>query len=136
MSTMLPDKPSSLIRIALADLKRIEKDPRYRVDMTQWHTPTGGLCRVCLAGSVIAKTLQSDSLKYVTANYYSQRERLKFYALNEFRLGNIQGGLIHMGIDIPYKLLYGVPICEYSRDPEQFHRDMAELANLLEENSL
>ena len=53
----LPDKPSELIRLALADLRKCEADPRYLIDMAQWHRPvTSELCHVCLAGAVMART--------------------------------------------------------------------------------
>jgi hypothetical protein len=54
----LPNKPSELIRVALKDLEEAERDPHYEVEMCTWHRPssTTGVCTVCLAGSVLAKS--------------------------------------------------------------------------------
>ena len=38
----LPSKPSQLIRVALADLAKAERDDRYKIDMGIWHLPEGG----------------------------------------------------------------------------------------------
>lgn len=35
----LPDKLSTLIRVAVEDAKKIEKDPRYILNMDIWHMP-------------------------------------------------------------------------------------------------
>lgn len=53
----LPDKLSDLLIVALTDLELCENDERYNIFMGAWHTPCGdGICHVCLAGSVIAKS--------------------------------------------------------------------------------
>jgi hypothetical protein len=52
----LPDKLSELIRVAVKDLEACRADPAYVIDMFDWHLPRGGVCHVCLAGAVFAKT--------------------------------------------------------------------------------
>lgn len=60
----LPNKPSELIAIALADLIKVEKSKKFRVAMGAWHwTPPGSnVCHVCLAGAVMACTLKSREI--------------------------------------------------------------------------
>lgn len=70
----LPKKPSALILLALDDLAKAERSPRYRVDMGTYHggsenlpqydpatckvtRPKAAPCVVCLAGSVMAFSL-------------------------------------------------------------------------------
>lgn len=56
----LPGKPSALIRIALDDLKKAEKDPTMKISMDTWlQVAKNGVdkCAVCMAGSVMAKRL-------------------------------------------------------------------------------
>lgn len=56
----LPDKKSDLLILALEDYFKIKNDLRYCIDMTDWHIGTSyrTLCTVCLAGAVMAKSLQ------------------------------------------------------------------------------
>lgn len=142
---MLPDLPSDLIRVALVDLRRCEADPRYKVCMYEWHIPgrdeTGrsDYCYVCLAGSVMAKSLGADKETYALPNNYVESgEDVKLRAVNDFRSGYISVALAVMGlvnsIDNP------VPnreIVEYSQDTiERFHTEMQVLAQELEEVGL
>lgn len=69
----LPSKASELIRLALRDLRAVESEPdKFIVDMYEWHRPVSlngdGPCVVCLAGSVLAKSLSVESGEYVGAN--------------------------------------------------------------------
>ena len=83
----LPDKPSELIRLAIRDMQLCERDPRYNLNMNQWHS--GGssdgerVCQVCMAGSVMAKTLQvpiEDYEDMIETLFYD-----KMRAINSFR---------------------------------------------------
>ena len=55
-----PETLSGLIRLALGDLRKCEQDPRYKVDMFEWHRPlnAGGqeVCHVCFAGATMAQS--------------------------------------------------------------------------------
>lgn len=57
-SKLPPTKLSDLIQLALDDIDAIEKDPRYVVDMNWWHMPMDVACHVCLAGAVMARSLE------------------------------------------------------------------------------
>lgn len=52
------DKLHLLLGAALKDFKACEKDRNYTIDMLCWHAPSKPqhVCRVCLAGSILAKT--------------------------------------------------------------------------------
>jgi len=56
--TTLPTTLSGLLRCAVEDAKKCDKDPRYTLDMTEWHQPIDGVCHVCMAGAVIAQRLK------------------------------------------------------------------------------
>lgn len=68
----LPDTPSALIRVAIADMEKVLSMPqRYRIVMNTWHNPIDIYtqeefasedmrCCVCFAGSVMAQTLGID----------------------------------------------------------------------------
>jgi len=98
-------KPSSLIRLALADLKKCEADPAYKIDMDNWHLPisnrTGSntVCHVCFAGAVLAKTLGASPFDDVTPSgyllyrtpdeFHSSETAQRIVSLNGFRRGYV-----------------------------------------------
>ncbi len=129
--TRIPRKPSALIRLALKDLKAVEKDKRYIVDMGEWHyfQPEMKKCEVCLAGSVLAKT---KTLPLASTRRDVPRWAL---ALNAFREGDISHGLKHLGISktpVPNDRM----INEYDASRKHFYRDMFKLADDFEECGL
>lgn len=127
----LPDKPSELIRLALSDLKKCEEDDRYGINMGVWMKVTGdGECLVCLAGSVMAQTLntpwpsETAYLRSVSPCEVAGHEKL--VALNRFRAGEIYSGLRVMGINEA-----GWPRrqCHEGGDLPKLYRDMNQLAD-------
>lgn len=144
--TTLPDKPSELIRLAIADLEKCEKDDRYEIDMYAWHQPDRdtGVCLVCLAGSVIASTLGGDrKTRLYPADYidfshpadidFSDSNKLS--ALNNFRAGYWREGLSVIRADTPNVegLPHPVP---YDENPAAFKADMLRAADILAEAGL
>jgi hypothetical protein len=151
----LPDKPSELIRVALADLRKVEALPQiYRVNMDVWHrekrvpleSNEAPLCEVCLAGSMISQSLHANPNEHRGPEDFDQETTWKLYALNEFRVGNVYDGLCYLS-NVPSGRLYAqkweelkgkdgarkyTPIAEYTKGPEDFHRDMQTLASDLE----
>lgn len=153
MSTSkLPDTLSGLIRVALADLRKVEaRADIYRIDMSEWHTGTRTLdrsprkCAVCLAGAVMAFSLDAPYSEFRTPSYYvegADGENImnKLSAINDLRDGCVvnahdvlTGGLIPPDediLDIDKQFICMVP--PYEEDPEEFHSQMEELAAALE----
>lgn len=132
----LPDLPSALIRVALADLKVCEADPLYDVRMLFWHQPNQrDVCYVCLAGAVIAKSLSVQKDHRAEPDDFEVEVGDKLHAINSFRTGDVNTGLVSLGlkpIDLPRKDMVG-----YTRaSPQQFHKQMGLLAQELEEVGL
>ena len=139
----LPSTPSELIRAALADLRACERDDGYRVDMDDWHWPTMDdrgrkVCYVCLAGAVMAQTLDvphdlrifDDDLEQ-----YGGRVEDGLRALDCFRIGEIDVGLSYLHHEVG-KLSeewqqYAYEAEYDPADPDKFHVRMNELANYL-----
>jgi len=139
-TSKLPDTPSALIRVALADLKKCEAMPGYRIDMTTFHTPTSNdVCLVCLAGAVMAQTLGVMKGGYSTPAHCPE-ELEKLIALDCFRVGDVEMGLCELGIEAPQDLLElwrgELEFTDYHDDPAQFHQDMEALAKELEAHGL
>jgi len=110
--SLLPDKRSSLIRLAVADLEKCERNPRYVINMDSWIISGETTCSVCLAGSIMAQTLNMDDRKTCLLNSllsseYSKVDIKKFCFLNSLR----------------YDLKYG-----YHRNSEQFKKELLEIA--------
>jgi hypothetical protein len=107
-------KPSTLARAALADLERVEADPRFVIRMGQWlgpatiqsgesnsvHTLGQRVCGVCMAGAVMAQSCGlgvrlsggtavslGDELR---AAGYTDTEIGQIFALDDLRCGEIE----------------------------------------------
>lgn len=131
----LPNKPSTLIRLAIADLEKIEKNSDYSIDMYDWHVSSdqthNGLCAVCLAGSVIACSLGKPSFKTVFPSHFPKKISRKLFALNEFREGYIKDGLRDFGISeskISCLRNKQVDVIDYQDNPKQFKKQMRYIA--------
>jgi len=89
----LPKKLWALIEIALADLRKVEADDRYRVDMMFFHGTTyDERCLVCLGGSVMSGSCAvAHDVNVDPEDFGSQS--WKFMALDHLRLGDVHGAL-------------------------------------------
>ena len=158
----LPDRPSALLALALADLQRVEKDPLYTVDMSNWHQPVRvpGVpmtCEVCMAGAVLAKTLHLDREDVVRFNPHHEDDEglcalgFKSYAIDELRQGRVERALELLGdvdgitfSDEDKKTAEAVELDFdgeldddlYGDDPELFKQRIGELVARLEEEGL
>ena len=130
---MLPRTPSKLIRLALADLAKCEEDPRYKVHMGEWHEPKGGVCSVCLAGSVIAQTIGTLPVVSCIPCFFDDEE-MTLIALDALRNGDVSDAFDDLGLgESP---IDDREITPYEDDHERFRTDMEELANDLEKAGL
>ena len=147
----LPKLPSALLRLAVNDLVKVERSKRYEVAMGDWHTGqcSDDVCHVCLAGSVLAKSLNIPKDAdfggvgwiYLPHGRYTE---LRLKALDSFRQGNIMYALRTLGswyekkflgqantddwVEI-YTVVRNQPL--YSRDPGVFKSSLRRLATLL-----
>ena len=129
----LPDKPSELIRLALADLALCAADPNYRIDMEEWHKPEYGVCHVCLAGAVMAKSLNAPPADQLYSyNFPSSHKKL--FVLNDLRNGLVWRAIDGLGIDLSNRGhdAHDRKITPYRTDPGAFMADMRQLADDLE----
>lgn len=121
-------KPSALLRLALSDLRKVEQDPRYKVNMERWHYPDADGCNVCLAGAVLAMTQERSlhsSLEGVAPHWARRLDALRC------------GGLYFtLGDDLPDSLRGREEIPKYDEDPIEFHNQLQGVAYLLERGGL
>ncbi len=141
----LPEKLSDLIDLALADLRKVEKDDRYAVDMATWHEPPGASldeeatrCHVCFAGAVMAGTLGTmPNVVVLPSDFTSMGDdphtARRLLALDSVRNGFVEDALRELGAySLPSDVEDHVDVPRYStHNPEPFHAAMAELAERL-----
>lgn len=137
MNKKLPNKPSELIRVALDDLRKVERSPLYRVDMGEYHTPNGK-CAVCFAGAVMAKSLGTPPSQMAWPETFGAATAKKLEALNALRTGWVESALDELdlkawngpmpeGVKSDYRIpAYG------KRNRNKFHAAMRKLAKTLE----
>ena len=83
----LPDTLGALLDVAADDFEAAMQDERYAFDPHRWHSqrPNAeeeGLCFICLAGSVIAKTLDASINADVYPKDYPDSIAVKLTALD------------------------------------------------------
>lgn len=147
----LPDKLHELLEVALNDLILCEQDPTYSVNMGWWHEKdpyvNPDVCLVCLAGTVIAKTLNVHpdvpvSLALGNSPFNSDTsQKLK-------RLDSLQSGFLNdffdheltvAQVEMRYMQLFGHPIEIPSYSPStknEFHTVLSRLVRVLKEMDL
>ena len=144
----LPDKLSDLLEVGLEDLEKCQKDDNYFIDMGEWHKPwPGGICAVCMAGSVMAKRLRTDS-KYLVLYpaSFDDDTANKLMAISHVSLGAIWAALKRLypttgrledsvNLTEEYGDAYFDPI-SYSRDPRMFKVDIQRIIKALRKYKL
>ncbi len=85
----LPDTIQELLELAIADAEVIAKDPRYKLNMGEWHlyNDESQQCEVCIAGAVIARTLKADIKDFLLPADYDDDTRMKLRALDSLWRG-------------------------------------------------
>ena len=148
--TTLPDKPSELIRVAIADLEKCEQDPRYVIEMSVWHEDAtvvrtdadeqgkpDAICAVCLAGAVMAKSLGTKPDGRATPSMVvdGEADRGRLLALDSLRVGDMVGAMLSLGLDEPEDTSVR-SVAAYHDDSIRFKSDMRRLADDLERAGL
>lgn len=133
-------KPSELIRVALADLEAVEKDPVYIVDMRIWHGNykgvSGDYCAVCLGGAVMAKSLGADPYNNLVPDDFEEEIAFRLAALDSFRQGLINKALWYMSVEPAADVSPHMTVVPYEDNPARFKADMQAMATHLEEHGL
>jgi hypothetical protein len=144
-------KPSQQLRIAVADLKEVEKSNKHIVAMSRWHWPGArilssepvagppNVCYVCLAGSVLAVTLDSDPDRAIepdSGDEMTDALGRVLYAINYFCHGQVRFGLrLIAELPIECNVPMGVTVPPYQADTNhEFHAAMEGIAVILETN--
>ena len=134
---------STVLRIALEDLEATERLPGYVIDLQVYHDPDTdehpGKCVVCLAGSVMARTLGIKPDVVSGPNRHAKPIRDRIHAIDWARLGGFAFAAIELGysdndVHKIYTLTGGdwADLTEYEDDPVQFKADMrAHIATLV-----
>lgn len=144
---MLPEKPSALLRVALADMKLCEADPKFSIDMNVWFAPENQICKVCLAGSVMAQTLKTEISEFLCPTDFEYDYTKSLMGLNQLRTGQIASAMKFLNAYEIWKasdfknplemfFSYEEEIYQYinseATDRPRFYADMESLAQELE----
>lgn len=129
----LPGQPSKLIRLALSDLKKVERSKKYVVDMENWHLPIKGKCHVCLAGSVISKSLVGKPFEGLSPSFFNIKVKHALMAIDAFRKGECCDAFFLLSLDFSVGYSFTRNIIEYELNKKLFHEQLHKLADDLEE---
>lgn len=126
--TKLPRKPSELIELALADLIKCERSPRYVIEMSDFHYPRDGVCEVCLAGAVMAQHLEVPQDEIGDPDGYGERVHGIIWSLDQFRLGDVAGAFSYLGYSRARGEKFDRRITRHHVSSGKFKREMRQLA--------
>lgn len=133
-TTMLPEKRSDLLDLALDKLEEVEADDAYTVDMSRWHEPSTShdICYVCLAGGIIAKVLMAPVSERFIPSSYDEKTWDSLIALNDLRAGSVTKaiGAFMENSELDRR------ITPYYLDPELFKAELRVLARDMREAGL
>jgi len=152
---VLPTKPSVLLRLAISDMERLDRD-KYVPSGDHWHVPMysefedafgntrfGMACAICLAGAVMAGTLEVDINKHFEVSNWKESNNVdQLNALNYLRMGLIADALQILGFDShdKYDLPEDIKIEHYEfsnwDDADKFLGEMDHLAGMLEREGI
>ena len=83
-----PHTLSELIGVAISDFKKIiEEGDGYFPSFGDWHNNVDSTCYVCLAGAVMAKTMDEPFEETLTPSDFRGKAALSMSALNHVRNG-------------------------------------------------
>lgn len=147
LKTFCSLKASELIELALSDLLKIERDPRYEINMSVWHsgsldTAAGASpCYVCLAGSVLAKTFRipvRHRIGHGLECYLHPKIRVRMLFLNMVRGGWLARAAYRAqlcGLEVPEEWRSAeaecAPFVPYNRYGDQWLAWMQDLVGFL-----
>ena len=133
---LLKLSPSALLLHALYDFRRCEFDPEYSIRMSTWHSAAlpgyNEPCAVCLAGSVMAKSLGASKDSNYTPMHFGADIENVLIAVNCFRTGQIRFGLGVLGYDpVPKHIVDHAIASWHSISPEKFMVEMMDIYHYL-----
>jgi hypothetical protein len=137
-----PDKPSAMIRHALRDFEKCEKDTQhYKIDMGCWHRPYidpntfESITFVSVIGAVMAQTFNVRQVSRSPYDYEA-KQCLKFLAVNHFCDGFVRVGLGALNIPCPNEIYSEVAVTPYNKNTVAFKRNVEHIATMLACNDL
>lgn len=141
--SILPDKPSALLALALKDLASCEHNPlHYIVNMGVWviqdpEYPSDP-CIVCLAGAVMVQSLSITKTVVHPNDLHAlcEADRRKLMALDALRIGEIDDALRQLHLPRPLACPPCVYVPEYIDGATAWRVAMDDLHTLLLEHNL
>ena len=131
----------SLLRLAIDDLKKVERLPKkYTINMGKWHDydKHTGKCHVCLAGAVLACTVK---VKRTTTSRGAETNELdrQTSTINALRTGHVTYAYQVLYQKTPprkIKKLNNAQIPGYHSNPKQWYQDIEHLYTALKANCI
>jgi hypothetical protein len=141
-----PEKLSELIRMALKDLATVEADPRYKIDMLEWHRPEcrghlgtamEPLCSLCMAGAIMACRLGAAPDEYLVPGSFSGDWAKALSAVNDFSMGFVDAAVEgYTEVEVKQPVHDDCVPFRYNEDPAAFKTSMASFVHQLEAQGL
>ena len=90
-----------LLKVALDDLEKVNKDPYYALNMRIWHrasrTVSPGVCYVCMGGAIMAKSFNINSGYECAPSEFKSSIKRRLYAIEQIRSGALVSAMEEAG---------------------------------------
>ena len=122
--TLRYKKLSSLLALALREVKRCEGMKNIKVDMRVWFK-RNGKCSVCAAGAVMRNCLVLPRCSHIDPTDFDRETGDQLYAINLLRQGSAWLAGDQIGVFVSPNL--NREVRDYDLDPAGWHADMKQL---------
>jgi len=126
-----PKKLSTLLKLALRDLGRVEAKPKkYEVNMSVWHISSSSIskCSVCFAGAVMACGFDMMVDEHTVPSEFTNEWCMAFRALDALREGKVKFASLCANTSS----VSDCDITPYDVSPKKFKNDIGKLIKRLE----
>lgn len=131
-------RPSTLLSIALRDLKKVHARGDIKIDMCVYYSDKApwindGKCSVCLAGSCLVgkKELKGYSGSLTPSSALTDELRRQMWAINSLRCGDINSALSCLHVNCPDDLPRNVEMVDWEDTPAGRRRFYAYINRLI-----
>lgn len=142
VNRFLSNTPSKAVKQCLEDLRMVEKNKNYCVNMNAWHDPFPGqkLCYVCLGGARLARLVDNhlissepscagiEKQKIISMDYFKSGLIFSglecFYGLEKYDVEEVLGKISPKYADFP----------DYKDDRDGWYDGMEAVIKILEEH--
>ena len=92
----LPDTLHGLLSTAINDMEAAVKSGRYEFNMKTWYYSRNIKCEICMAGAVIADSVNINEIVHIKPSDFDKRSENKLRAIDCLRTVSLGNAYLHL----------------------------------------